>query len=72
MKTEYSQWYIEGIKEGRAWLEKYGMEDAQAVLDNLNSTIKRFAASSPVGQMLRGERDFWKNQLRGKNAHLPK
>ena len=23
-----------------------------------------FAASSPVGQMLRGERDFWRNQIK--------
>lgn len=56
--------YIEGIKEGRAWFEKYGIEAAQDELRNLNSTIKSFDASSPVGQMLRGERDFWLNQIK--------
>lgn len=44
---------------------EYGMEFAEEELANLESTIKRgFDASSPVGQMLRGERDFWKNQLK--------
>ena len=59
-----SEHYIEGIKEGRKALEKYGMEIAHDELRNLNSTIKGFSASTPVGQMLRGERDFWKNQLK--------
>jgi len=56
--------YLEGIREGRAWLRKYGAGDAAAVLDNLERTARTFAASSPVGQMLRGERDFWRNQLK--------
>ena len=55
--------YIEGIKEGRAWLRIHGAGDAPELLDNLNRTIRMFSASSPIGQMLRGERDFWKNQL---------
>lgn len=63
---EVSTYYIEGIKEGRASLEKYGVIDftAEERLANLESTIKGFAESNPVGQMLRGERDFWKNQIR--------
>lgn len=58
--------YIMGIKEGRECLEKYGTSDVtiQDRLDNLNSTIKGFTARSPVGQMLRGERDFWLLQLK--------
>lgn len=58
--------YIEGIKEGRAILVKCDPADigAQARLDNLNNTIKGFCAASPVGQMLRGERDFWANQVK--------
>lgn len=56
--------YIDGIKEGREIASKYGIADATARLDNLNRTIKGFAASSPVGQFLRGERDFWKNQIK--------
>jgi hypothetical protein len=50
--------YLLGIKEGRAMLEKYGADRAPDELRNLNATIKGFAASTPVGQMLRGERDF--------------
>lgn len=56
--------YIEGIKEGRADFKRYGMVDAQARLDNLIATARRFDAQSPVGQMLRGERDFWRNQIK--------
>jgi len=61
-----STYYIEGIKEGRTCLKKHGTENftAQERLDNLNSTIKGFSADTPVGQMLRGERDFWLNQIK--------
>jgi hypothetical protein len=59
-----SEMYIEGIKEGRAILQKHGTEFAREALENLNRAIEGFSASSPVGQMLRGERDFWHNQLR--------
>lgn len=58
--------YLMGIKEGRAILQKHGTAEVSALdrLDNLNRTIKGFATSSPVGQMLRGERDFWANQIK--------
>lgn len=56
--------YIEGIKEGREWLKRHGMTDAAAHLDNLTRTARTFDAQSPVGQMLRGERDFWRNQIK--------
>jgi len=56
--------YLDGIREGRAWLREHGAEDAPALLDNLNRTCRMFAAQSPVGQMLRGERDFWRNQIK--------
>lgn len=62
-KTNVSPYYIEGIKEGREALIKYGKGIAQDELDNLIRTLKGFDAASPVGQMLRGERDFWKNQV---------
>ena len=56
--------YLMGIKEGRETLRKYGTADISIAdrIANLRSTIKGFAASSPVGQMLRGELDFWRNQ----------
>lgn len=59
--------YLEGIREGRATFRAEGMANAAAHLDNLNRTAATFAASSPVGQLLRGERDFWRNQIRKGN-----
>lgn len=65
MTATVSPYYIDGIKEGRAALKQHGMSIAHDELRNLDSTIRRgFDASSPVGQMLRGERDFWRNQLK--------
>ena len=63
MKT-VDYWYLEGIKEGREILNKHGTELITIAerIENLKSTIKGFPASSPVGSMLRGELDFWKNQ----------
>lgn len=62
-KQTYHQFYIEGILEGADYAKKYGKEDAAAHISNLNRTIKGFASDSSVGQMLRGERDYWKNVL---------
>jgi len=62
--TTVTEEYLAGIREGREWLKREGMANAEAHLDNLNRTIQRFAASNPVGQMLRGERDFWRNQIK--------
>ena len=56
--------YIDGIKEGREVFKREGMSNAAAHLDNLNRTVKGFAAGTPVGDMLRGERDFWINQMK--------
>ncbi len=58
--------YLEGIREGRACLEKYGTHDIsiQDRIDNLRSTMRGFPASTPVGQLLRGELDFWLNQAK--------
>lgn len=65
---EVTQPYIEGIKEGRASFRKHGLAIAKEELANLNSTIKGFPFNSPVGQMLRGERDFWINQMKQGDA----
>ena len=60
----YTQEYIMGIREGREILKKYGTEliSIDERIENLKSTLKGFDRSSPVGQMLQGELDFWKNQ----------
>lgn len=57
--------YIVGIKEGRSLLKAnpdYKREDIQAIIANIKSTLKGF--SGDVAQMLRGELDFWNNQLK--------
>lgn len=59
-----SQAYVDGILEGRAALRRHGLEIARQELDNLTRTCRMFDASSAVGQMLRGERDFWRNQIK--------
>lgn len=65
--TEVTEYYLMGIREGRQHLEHEPNASPLEMLENLNSTIKRgFAANSPVGQMLRGERDFWLNQMKRK------
>lgn len=63
MKT-VSEEYIMGIQEGREAFKAHGMEDAQERLEGLERLCKAFAASNPVGQMMRGERDFWRNKLK--------
>lgn len=60
--------YLDGIREGRAMLRADPTCDKRAILANVEATIKGFAASSPVGQLLRGERDFWRNQIRKEAA----
>lgn len=59
-----TQEYLMGIKEGRESLKKYGTAfiSIDERIENLKSTLKGFDRSSPVGQMLLGELDFWKNQ----------
>ena len=66
MQTQVSQHYIDGIKEGRDALRKYGTEQITVAerIANLKSTMKGFSNTSPVGEMLRGELDFWKNQAK--------
>lgn len=60
-----TQEYLDGIREGRETLKREGPDNASLHLDNLNRTIASgFAASNPVGQFLRGERDFWRNQIK--------
>ena len=61
-----TQEYLMGIKEGREILTKYGtaLITIEERINNLKSTLKGFERSSPVGQMLLGELDFWKNQLK--------
>ena len=58
-----SEYYIDGIKDGRAYLRQFGAEDAPGIIANIRSTMLGFPASTPVGQRLRGELAFWVNQI---------
>lgn len=62
MTTHVTQAYLDGIAEGRA-LMRQGVTPADA-LPTLTELCRRFDAQSPVGQLYRGERDFWRNQLK--------
>ena len=64
MTRTVSAEYLDGIREGRALLKAHGAEDARTLRDNLERTARMFDAQSPVGQMLRGERDFWRLQVK--------
>ena len=61
---QVTQEYLDGIADGRETYAREGMEHAADHLANLKATIRGFAASSPVGQYLRGERDFWIHKLK--------
>lgn len=56
--------YLDGIREGRATFREHGISVAADCLDTLNRLCRMFDAASPVGQSYRGERDFWRNQIR--------
>ena len=56
--------YLDGIREGRATFAEHGLAVAPDCLDTLNRLCRQFAASSPVGQLYRGERDFWRKKMR--------
>lgn len=59
--------YLEGIREGRKWWREFGIGHAPEALASLTILCRSFDASNPVGQMYRGERDFWKGQLASKD-----
>lgn len=68
MKT-VSESYIQGISEGRAYLKEFPNQTADDIkhhLVNIRATIN-FSALE-VKEILRGERDFWINQLKTKVA----
>ena len=63
--------YLDGIREGRELLKVWQAEGpvdvpalARASLVTLDRLCRQYGAQSPVGQMLRGERDFWRNQIK--------
>lgn len=65
MSKTVSESYLSGIREGRDYLKRFRptAEEAREVLANVRGTLKGFK-NGPVADMLRGERDFWDNQLK--------
>jgi len=57
-----TQEYLDGIREGRQTLKEHGPSVITDALDTAERLCAMFDAGSPVGQMARGERDFWRRQ----------
>lgn len=64
-QMKITQEYLEGLKDGRAFMQAYqpSFEEMLEILDNLNNSMKNFSAG-PVKEMMKGERDFWKFQIK--------
>jgi hypothetical protein len=66
---QITQEYLEGIKEGRAYLLKFqpDIQRMQLILRSIERALTEIQAESPSGavaDLLRGERDFWRNQIK--------
>lgn len=66
MSDRVTEEYLMGIMEARSMFREHGAEIAIEELNALARLCKDFAASSPVGQMFRGERDFWRRVSKAK------
>lgn len=71
MKRKLTEAYIDGIREGRKLWNSLPPEtrsiDAPAHLANVEATMRTFSAGL-TKDTLRGERDFWRAQIR-RTAH---
>ena len=80
MNKTVTEEYLMGITDARQSLRKVQSgqdatysasevgEFVREELAGIERTIKGFPASTPVGQMLRGERDFYRNQIKRGNV----
>lgn len=60
---QVSEYYLLGIQEGREWVENFGYDDLEEHCQNLKETMRMFS-SGPVRDTLKGELDFFKNQIK--------
>lgn len=63
--NQVTEAYILGIKEGRAYRNAWPDEtksDMQRHIDNLTALIRTH--SGDLKESFKGERDFWRNQLK--------
>tara|TARA_R110000796_G_scaffold201546_2_gene317733 strand:- start:1044 stop:1262 length:219 start_codon:yes stop_codon:yes gene_type:complete len=58
-----TNYYLLGITEGRAYFKVHGAEDAQAHIENCETTLASHSRHSALHQMALGERDFWAHKL---------
>jgi len=63
---QVSQEYLLGIRDGREYKRRFDptLFDMREIVRNIENTLQGF--SGPVAEHLRGERDFWKNQIKRK------
>lgn len=61
----YSMEYLDGIKAGRELkrVNNPDLVDMRDYLRNCEATMREFSAG-PVRDMLKGVRDFWRNQIK--------
>ena len=60
-----SQEYLLGIRDGREYKKRFdpGLSEMRSLVSNIEETMRTFSAG-PVKEYLKGERDFWKNQIK--------
>jgi len=63
--TTVTQEYLMGIKQGREYLNLYkpDLSEMKMCLKNIEQTMITFSKGS-VKEMFKGERDFWKLQIK--------
>ncbi len=71
MRYPLTQNYLNGIKEGREYFKQYGKDfslaEIKSHIENIKNQIKN-GNSDDMRDFLRGERDFWINQLKIRGA----
>lgn len=67
--TRVTDAYLLGIREGREYLNRFkpDVQQMRDVLANVEATL-RMKFGPEVGDLLRGERDFWRNQIKRARA----
>lgn len=63
--SQVTQEYLDGIREGREYFNRFKPDlfDMHSIMANIELTLRR-RFSREVSDVLKGERDFWKNQIK--------
>lgn len=67
MSQQVTAEYLAGIRDGREYLRRFnpGLDEMRQILANIRETAHSFGPGE-VKDMLKGERDFWTNQIKKK------